>query len=115
MAATGRDTNQQSHDQQPDDRQSDEQSNSQQSNKQGDQRSEWLRKLDEECPYQVVLPRGPGDAAIMDFLEAYVDKFDMYVEDEYAVFVRYCFSDPLDAAIFRSRFEYRSSRFRLAG
>ena len=110
MAATGRDTNQQSHDQQPDDRQSDEQSN-----KQGDQRSEWLRKLDEECPYQVVLPRGPGDAAIMDFLEAYVDKFDMYVEDEYAVFVRYCFADPMDAAIFRSRFEHRASRFRLAG
>ena len=115
MAATGRDTNQQSHDQQPDDRQSDEQSNSQQSNKQGDQRSEWLRKLDEECPYQVVLPRGPADSAIMDFLEAYVDKFDMYVEDEYAVFVRYCFADPMDAAIFRSRFEHRASRFRLAG
>ena len=115
MAAMGRDTNQQSHDQQPDDRQSDEQSNSQQSNKQGDQRSEWLRKLDEECPYQVVLPRGPADAAIMDFLEAYVDKFDMYVEDEYAVFVRYCFADPMDAAIFRSRFEHRASRFRLAG
>ena len=37
------------------------------------------------------------------------------VEDEYAVFVRYCFADPLDAAIFRSRFEYRSSRFKLAG
>ena len=113
MAATGRDTNQQSHDQQPDDRQSDEQSNSQQSNKQGDQRSEWLRKLDEECPYQVVLPRGPADAAIMDFLEAYVDKFDMYVEDEYAVFVRYCFADPMDAAIFRSRFEHRASRLAL--
>jgi hypothetical protein len=84
---------------------------------QTDRRGEWLRKLDEECPYQVVLPRGPSgaDDAIMKFLIAYVGKFDMYVEDEYAVFVRYCFSDPLDAAIFRSRFEYRSSRFRLAG
>jgi hypothetical protein len=51
----------------------------------------------------------------MKFLNAYVGKFDMYVEDEYAVFVRYCFADPLDAAIFRSRFEYRSSRFKLAG
>ena len=81
----------------------------------GDTRSEWLRKLDEECPYQVVLPRGPDDEAIMDFLNAYVGKFDMYVEDEYAVFVRYCFADPLDAAIFRSRFEHRASRFRLAG
>jgi hypothetical protein len=80
-----------------------------------DKRGEWLRKLDEECPYQVVLPRGRGDDEIMKFLSAYVGKFDMYVEDEYAVFVRYCFSDPLDAAIFRSRFEYRSSRFRLAG
>jgi len=82
---------------------------------QSDGRSEWLRKLDEECPYQVVLPRGPADEAIMGFLEAYVDKFDMYVEDEYAVFVRYCFADPMDAAIFRSRFEHRASRFRLAG
>ena len=81
----------------------------------GDGRSEWLRKLDEECPYQVVLPRGPGDAEIMNFLNAYVGKFDMSVEDEYAVFVRYCFADPLDAAIFRSRFEFKSSRLRLAG
>jgi hypothetical protein len=82
-----------------------------------DKRGEWLRKLDEECPYQVVLPRGPsgGDDEIMKFLNAYVGKFDMYVEDEYAVFVRYCFADPLDAAIFRSRFEHRSSRFKLAG
>jgi len=82
-----------------------------------DKRGEWLRKLDEECPYQVVLPRGPSgaDNEIMKFLTAYVGRFDMYVEDEYAVFVRYCFADPLDAAIFRSRFEYRSSRFKLAG
>ena len=82
-----------------------------------DKRGEWLCKLDEECPYQVVLPRGQsgGDDEIMKFLNAYVGKFDMYVEDEYAVFVRYCFADPLDAAIFRSRFEYRSSRFKLAG
>jgi hypothetical protein len=80
-----------------------------------DKRGAWLRQLDEECPYQVVLPRGRGDDEIMNFLNAYVGKFDMYVEDEYAVFVRYCFSDPLDAAIFRSRFEYRSSRFKLAG
>ena len=82
-----------------------------------DKRGEWLRKLDEECPYQVVLPRGQSgaDDAIMNFLNAYVGKFDMYVEDEYAVFVRYCFADPLDAAIFRSRFEYRSTRFKLAG
>src|SRR3981081_1153288 len=80
-------------------------------------RGEGLRNVDEEWPYQVVLPRGPSgaDAAIMKFLSAYVGKFDMYVEDEYAVFVRYCFADPLDAAIFRSRFEHRSSRFRLAG
>jgi hypothetical protein len=82
-----------------------------------DRRGEWLRQLDEECPYQVVLPRGPSaaDAEIMKFLSAYVGRFDMYVEDEYAVFVRYCFADPLDAAIFRSRFEYRATRFKLAG
>lgn len=78
-------------------------------------RSEWLRKLDEECPYQVVLPRKQlaDDGAILNFLMAYVGKFDMYVEDDYATFVRYCFSDPLDAAIFRSRFE-KAERFRLA-
>jgi len=82
-----------------------------------DKRGEWLRGLDEECPYQVVLPRGPSsaDGEIMKFLTAYVGRFDMYVEDEYAVFVRYCFADPLDAAIFRSRFEYRATRFKLAG
>lgn len=43
-----------------------------------------------------------------------VGKFDMYVEDDYPVFVRYCFADPADAAEFRSRFERRSERLRLA-
>jgi hypothetical protein len=82
-----------------------------------DQRNAWLRKLDEECPYQVVLPRRQlaDDTAIMNFLMNYVGKFDMYVEDEYAAFVRYCFADPLDAAIFRARFEPKIERFKLAG
>jgi len=82
-----------------------------------DKRSAWLRKLDKECPYQVVLPRRQLSHAseIIDFLVAYVGKFDMYVEDDYAAFVRYCFSDPLDAEIFRSRFEPKVDRFRLAG
>jgi hypothetical protein len=81
-----------------------------------DERSEWLRKLDEECPYQVVLPRKQltDDNAILEFLTRYVGKFDMYVEDEYATFIRYCFEDPLDAAVFRSRFESKE-RFKLAG
>jgi hypothetical protein len=39
----------------------------------------------------------------------------MYVEDEYAVFVRYCFADWADAAVFRSRFEPKVERFKLAG
>ena len=82
-----------------------------------DERNAWLRKLDEECPYQVVLPRRQlaDDSAIMNFLMNSVGKFDMYVEDEYAAFVRYCFADPLDAAIFRSRFEPKTERFKLAG
>jgi hypothetical protein len=82
-----------------------------------DQKSAWLRKLDEECPYQVVLPRRQlaDDSAILDFLIAHVEKFDMYVEDDYAAFVRYCFADPLDAEIFRSRFEPKAERFKLAG
>jgi hypothetical protein len=82
-----------------------------------DKRSAWLRKLDQECPYQVVLPRRQlaDDTDIMDFLLAYVGKFDMYVEDDYAAFVRYCFEDPLDAEIFRARFEPKVERFRLAG
>jgi hypothetical protein len=46
----------------------------------------------------------------MDFLLSYAGKFDMYVEDECAAYVRYCFADPLDAAIFRSRFEPKSAR-----
>ena len=81
-----------------------------------DKRSAWLRKLDEECPYQVVLPRRQlaDDSAIMNFLMAYVGKFDMYVEDDYAAFVWYCFEDPLDAAIFRSRFEPKYERLKLA-
>ena len=82
-----------------------------------DKRSTWLQKLDEECPYQVVLPRRQlaDDSEVLDFLIKYVEKFDMYVEDDYAAFVRYCFADPLDAEIFRSRFEPKAERFRLAG
>ena len=81
-----------------------------------DRRSAWLRKLDEQCPYQVVLPRRQlsDDSDIVTFLTLYVGKFDMYVEDEYAAFVRYCFADPLDAASFRSRFEPKE-RFKFAG
>ena len=82
-----------------------------------DKRSAWLRKLDEECPYQVVLPRRQlfADNEIMGFLSSYVGKFDMYVEDDYAAFVRYCFEDPMDAAVFRSRFEPKVEHFKLAG
>ena len=82
-----------------------------------EKKSAWLHKLDEECPYQVVLPRRQlaDDSEILNFLIKYVGKFDMYVEDDYAAFVRYCFEDPLDAEIFRSRFEPKAERFRLAG
>ena len=52
----------------------------------------------------------------MDFLlSSYVGKFDIYVEDECAAYVRYCFANPMDAAIFRSHFEPKSGAFRLAG
>jgi hypothetical protein len=82
-----------------------------------DKRCAWLRKLDEECPYQVALPRRRlfEDSEIMDFLIRYVGKFDMYVEDDYAAFVRYCFEDPMDAEAFRARFEPKDERFRLVG
>jgi hypothetical protein len=81
-----------------------------------DRRNAWLRKLDEECPYQVELPRRQlsNDSEIMNFLMSYVGKFDMYVEDEYAAFVRYCFEDPLDAANFRSRFAPKVEGFKFA-
>ncbi len=82
-----------------------------------DKKNVWLKKLDEECPYQVVLPRQQlaDDSDIIDFLISYVGKFDMYVDDDYADFVRYCFEDPLDAEIFRSRFEPKIERLKLAG
>jgi hypothetical protein len=82
-----------------------------------DKRSAWQRKLDEECPYQVVLPRQQltDDSEILDFLLAHVGWFDMYVEDDYAAFVRYCFEDPLDAEIFRARFEPKIEHLKLAG
>jgi hypothetical protein len=82
-----------------------------------DIRSAWLRQLDEECPYQVVLPRQQlcDDSEILSFLIEHVEKFDMYVEDDYAAFVRYCFEDPMDAEVFRARFEPKAERFKLAG
>jgi hypothetical protein len=65
----------------------------------------------------MVLPRQQlsDDSEMIKFLTLYVGKFDMYVEDDYAAFVRYCFEDPLDAAIFRSRFEPTVERFKLVG
>jgi len=82
-----------------------------------DKRSAWLKKVDEEWPYQVALPRRQlmDESAIMDFLLAYVGKFDLYVEDQCPAYVRYCFQEPMDAAIFRSRSERKSEAFRLAG
>jgi hypothetical protein len=82
-----------------------------------DNRSAWLKQLDQECPYQVVLPRRQlfDDGEIMNFLLSHVGKFDMYVEDDYAAFVRYCFADPMDAEVFRARFEPKDERFKLAG
>jgi len=75
-----------------------------------DKRSAWLQKLDEECPYQVVLPRRQlmSDTAIMDFLLSYVGKFDLYVEERCPAYVRFCFEEPMDATIFQSRFERKS-------
>ena len=64
-----------------------------------------------------MLPRQrlTDEGEIMNFLIRYVGKFDMYVEDDYAAFVRYCFEDPLDAEIFRARFEPKVERLKLAG
>lgn len=55
-----------------------------------------------------------GDDEVMKFLGCYAGKFVRYIEDEYAVFVRYCFVDPMDAAIFRSRFEQKETSLKLA-
>lgn len=72
-------------------------------------RNEWLRKLAEECPYEVVLPRRPTsrEEEVLRFLDAFVGKFDLYVDGQS---VHYCFADSSDAAFFRSRFEQRSKR-----
>jgi hypothetical protein len=41
----------------------------------------------------------------MDFVLSYVGKFDMYVEDDYAAFVRYCFGRPKTVRSMLSRNE----------
>jgi hypothetical protein len=53
----------------------------------------------------VVLPRRQltDDSAILYFLLVHVGWSDLYVEDNYATYMRYCFEDPLDAEIFRAR------------
>ena len=55
--------------------------------------SEWLRELDQECPYQVVLPRRQlsDDSEIMKFLASQVGNFDMYVDDDYAASIQLLF------------------------
>ena len=39
----------------------------------------------------------------------------LYTAKGTSAFVRYCFEDPLDAEIFRARFEPKAERFKLAG
>ena len=39
----------------------------------------------------------------------------LYAAKGTSAFVRYCFEDPLDAEIFRARFEPKAERFKLAG
>ena len=82
-----------------------------------DKRCAWLKKLNEECPYQVVLPRRQlfDDSEIMDFLVRYAGKCDMYVEDDYAAFVRYCFEDPLERRNFSRAVRAERGSFQLAG
>jgi hypothetical protein len=57
-----------------------------------DKRSAWLQKLDEECPYQVVLPRRQlmENSAIMDFLLSYVGKFAAAIPRSRLVVIRDC-------------------------
>ena len=82
-----------------------------------DKRSAWLRKLDEECPYQVVLPRRQlsDDSAILDFLLADVGgstctlKTTMRRTCAIASRTR---STPRFSA---SRFDPKAERFKLAG
>jgi hypothetical protein len=64
--------------------------------------------------YQVALPRRQllNDSAILDFLLANVGWFDMYVEDDHAAHVRYCFEKQLDAEIFRA-YSIRNERLTL--
>ena len=68
--------------------------------------SAWLNKIERECPYQVVLRRKKlmDESDIFDFLESIIGNFDMFVEDDYANFVRYCFKDKNDADIFYAKF-----------
>ncbi len=49
-----------------------------------------------------------ADRGFYKLPDARFGKFGIYVEDECAAYVRYCFADPMDAAIFRSRFEPKS-------
>ena len=70
----------------------------------------------EEWKYHRTLSGSPQGGVVSPILSnIYLDKFDMYVEDDYAALVHYWFEDPLDAAIFRSRFEPKIERFKLAG
>ena len=57
-----------------------------------DRNGERRRRLDEECPHHVVLPRRQllEEQEIMKFLDYCVGTFDMYVEDDYGTILRSC-------------------------
>jgi hypothetical protein len=67
------------------------------------------KRMAAQARRRVPIPSGAAalidDSAILDFLLAHVGWFDMYVEDDHAAYVRYCFEKPLDAEIFRARFD----------
>ena len=82
-----------------------------------DKKSAWLKKLDKECPYQVVLPRQQlaDDSDIMDFLiSTWANSTCMsktITRLLYAIVLRIRSTRKFSAR----RFEPKIERFKLAG
>jgi hypothetical protein len=76
-----------------------------------DDKEERKRERDGKFPHRVALRR-QGFAhtdRVMGFLMRHFAHFDLYVEQEDAPFVHYCFASSADAQKFRDRFAPKNS------
>jgi hypothetical protein len=62
-----------------------------------------IDKIHRDYPYQVTLSLDASATGVLDWLDARIGRWDMYVDLNHQA-IRYCFRDQADASAFSRRF-----------